>query len=102
LVPKQHGKGRALAAEVMIANPAIRALVRDNKSHQIMSIIQTGAQVGMKTMNQSLFELYRNGTVSFDDAIAHTSDESDFHRLMERAGIGGAGQGLSASGRRSR
>ncbi|MFT4841492.1 MAG: twitching motility protein PilT [Planctomycetota bacterium] len=103
LVPKQHGKGRALAAEVMIATPAIRALVRDNKSHQIMSIIQTGAQSGMKTMNQSLFDLYRNGTVSYDDAIAHTSDETDFQRLMERAGIGGgAGAGMGGSARRGR
>ena len=93
LVPKQHGKGRALAAEVMIASPAIRALVRDNKSHQIMSIIQTGAQIGMRTMNQSLFELYRNGTISFEDAMAHTSDEADFQRLMERAGAGSAGGG---------
>jgi twitching motility protein PilT len=93
LVPKQHGKGRALAAEVMIASPAIRALVRDNKSHQIMSIIQTGAQIGMRTMNQSLFELYRNGTISFEDAMAHTSDEADFQRLMVRAGAGSAGGG---------
>ena len=91
----------ALAAEVMIANPAIRALVRDNKSHQIMSILQTSAQFGMKTMNQSLFELYRAGTVSLEDAIAHTSDESDFQRLMERAGITGAGSSLVGSGRRS-
>ena len=93
LVPKQHGKGRALAADVMIASPAIRALVRDNKSHQIMSIIQTGAQIGMRTMNQSLFELYRNGTISLEDAMAHTSDEADFQRLMERAGAGSAGGG---------
>ena len=86
LVPKQHSKGRALAAEVMIANPAIRALIRDNKSHQIMSTIQTGAKVGMKTMNQSLFELYKAGTISYQDAIEHTSDEADFQRLMERNG----------------
>jgi len=103
LVPKQHGKGRALAAEVMIATPAIRALVRDNKSHQIMSIIQTGAQSGMKTMNQSLFDLYRNGIVSYDDAIAHTSDESDFQRMMEREGKGrGAVAGGGRSARRGR
>ena len=70
----------------MIANPAIRALIRDNKSHQIMSTIQTGAKVGMKTMNQSLFELYKAGTISYQDAIEHTSDEADFQRLMERNG----------------
>jgi twitching motility protein PilT len=88
---------------VMIATPAIRALIRDNKSHQIMSIIQTSAQAGMQTMNQSLFDLNRNGTVSYEDAVAHTSDASDFHRLMERAGIGGGvGAGMGGSVRRGR
>ena len=89
LVPRIHGKGRALAAEIMIANPAIRALVRDNKAHQIMSIIQTGGAAGMRTMNQSLFELYRAGTISYEDALEHTGDEADFQRLMERTGAGG-------------
>ena len=104
LVPRQHGKGRALAAEIMIANPAIRALIRDNKSHQIMSTIQTGGQVGMRTMNQSLFELYKQGTISFDDAKRHSSDEADFDRLMDRHGGGSrAGGGYAyGSGRRQR
>jgi twitching motility protein PilT len=86
LVPRMHGKGRVLAAEVMIANPAIRALIRDNKAHQIMSIVQTGGAAGMRTMNQSLFELYRAGAISYEDAIEHTTDEADFQRLMERSG----------------
>jgi twitching motility protein PilT len=90
LVPRQHGKGRALSAEIMIVNPAIRALVRDNKAHQIMSIIQTGGAAGMRTMNQSLFELYRTGVISYDDAIEHCGDEADFQRLMERNGSGAA------------
>ena len=89
LVPRIHGKGRVLAAEVMIVTPAIRALIRDNKAHQIMSTIQTGGASGMRTMNQSLFELYRNGTISYEDALDHTGDEADFQRLMERA-AGGA------------
>jgi len=86
LVPRMHGKGRALAAEIMIVNPAIRALIRDNKSHQIMSIVQTSGAAGMRTMNQSLFELYRAGTISYEDALEHTGDEADFQRLMERSG----------------
>ena len=89
LVPRMHGKGRALAAEIMIVNPAIRALIRDNKAHQIMSIVQTGGAAGMRTMNQSLFELYRAGTISYEDALEHTADEADFQRLMERSGAGG-------------
>jgi twitching motility protein PilT len=90
LVPRIHGKGRVLAAEIMIVNPAIRALIRDNKSHQIMSTIQTGGAAGMRTMNQSLFELYRAGTISYEDALENTGDEADFQRLMERAGGTGA------------
>ncbi|MEC7584897.1 MAG: type IV pilus twitching motility protein PilT [Planctomycetota bacterium] len=86
LVPRATGKGRALAAEIMVCNPAIRALIRDNKAHQIMSIIQTGGAVGMRTMNQSLFELYRAGTVSYEDALEHSGDPADFERLMERSG----------------
>jgi twitching motility protein PilT len=86
LVPRLHGKGRVLAAEIMIVNPAIRALIRDNKAHQIMSTIQTGGAAGMRTMNMSLFELYRNASISYEDAIEHTSDEADFQRLMERSG----------------
>jgi twitching motility protein PilT len=77
----------------MIVNPAIRALIRDNKAHQIMSIIQTGGAAGMRTMNQSLFELYRAGTISYDDALEHTGDEADFQRLMERHGNAAAGAG---------
>jgi len=90
LVPRIHGKGRVLAAEIMVVNPAIRALIRDNKAHQIMSTIQTGGSVGMRTMNQSLFELYRAGTISYEDALEHTGDEADFQRLMERHS-GGSG-----------
>ncbi|MBL9079838.1 MAG: type IV pilus twitching motility protein PilT [Planctomycetes bacterium] len=86
LVPRIHGKGRVLAAEIMIVNPAIRALIRDNKAHQIMSMVQTGGAAGMRTMNQSLFELYRAGTISYEDALEHTGDEADFMRLMERHG----------------
>ncbi|MGE3172816.1 MAG: type IV pilus twitching motility protein PilT [Planctomycetota bacterium] len=95
LVPRATGKGRALAAEIMICNPAIRALIRDNKAHQIMSIIQTGGSIGMKTMNQSLFELYRAGTIGYDEAIEHCHDEADFARLMERAGSASGGRRMS-------
>jgi twitching motility protein PilT len=84
LIPRAQGKGRVLAAEIMVANPAIRALVRENKAHQIPSIIQTGGQFGMKTMNQSIFDLYRAGHVSHEDAREHAPDRAEFDRWMER------------------
>jgi len=90
LVPRVHGNGRVLASEVMIVNSAIRAMIRDNKAHQIMSTIQTGGAMGMKTMNQSLFDLYRAGSISYEDALERTSDEEDFKRLLERVGGGNA------------
>jgi len=84
LIPRASGKGRAMAAEIMVANPAIRALVRDDKAHQMTSIIQTGAQVGMRTMNQSLYELYRSGAVTYEEAQQHAPDANEFQRLVQR------------------
>ncbi len=84
LLPKANGRGRALACEIMIANPAIRALIRDNKAHQIYSIIQTSGKIGMKTMNQSLYELYRGNVVDYEDALAVAPDATEFSRLVRR------------------
>jgi twitching motility protein PilT len=70
LIPKRSGQGRTLALELLIPNPAIRNLIREDKVHQIYSMMQTGqSKFGMQTMNQSLFELYTKGLISYDDAI---------------------------------
>jgi twitching motility protein PilT len=84
LLPRANGRGRVLACEVMIANAAIRALIRDNKAHQIYSLLQTGGKFGMKTMNQSLFELYQANFITFDEAMGHTSDPDDLKRTFQR------------------
>ena len=84
LVPKADSRGRALAAEIMIANQAVRALIRDDKAHQIASIIQTGGKYGMKTMNQSLFELYRSHLITFDEALSRSMDPDDLKRIFPR------------------
>ncbi|MEO0479249.1 MAG: type IV pilus twitching motility protein PilT [Planctomycetota bacterium] len=84
LLPRSSGKGRALAAEVMIVSPAVRALIRDNKSHQIHSLIQTGGQYGMRTMNQSIYELYRAGVVDYEDAAHASPDLGELERLMQK------------------
>jgi twitching motility protein PilT len=97
LVPLAQGKGRALAAEVMVANSAIRALIRDNKTHQIASIIQTSAATGMKTMNQAVYEIYRSGSITHDDAMAYCTDATDMERLLQRSGAKGA---ASSTGKR--
>ncbi|MBI3819131.1 MAG: type IV pilus twitching motility protein PilT [Planctomycetes bacterium] len=84
LLQRATGRGRALAAELMVVNPAIRALIRENKAHQMYSLIQIGGKQGMKTMNQSLAELYRTNLVSYDDALASSSDPNDLNQLLRR------------------
>jgi twitching motility protein PilT len=85
LLPLRNGKGRVLCAEVMVANSAIRSLIREDKAHQIYSVIQTQAKLGMRTMNQSLFEVYKKGLVSYEDAIASSSDPEDLKRTFQKA-----------------
>jgi twitching motility protein PilT len=84
LLPRSQGKGRALASEIMLVNPAIRALIRDDKGHQVYSIIQTSGKLGMKTMNQSLFELYRASLVTYEDCLSVSQDRTEFQRLVGR------------------
>ena len=84
LLPRASGRGRVLAAEILVCTPAVRALVRDDKAHQIYSIIQTGGKHGMRTMNQSLYELYRAGLVTYDDALARSGDPDDLKQTFQR------------------
>lgn len=84
LIPSASGSGRTLALEVLIANSAVRALIRDDKAHQIYSIIQTGGKKGMKTMNHSLCELVHRRLITVEQALTHTSDMEDLKRNLAR------------------
>jgi twitching motility protein PilT len=84
LLPKAEGKGRILAAEMMVATPAIRSLIRDSKIHQIYSSIQTGGKMGMKTMNQALFDLYKTRQITHETAMSYTSDPEDLSRIFQK------------------
>ena len=83
LIPKVGG-GRVLAMEIMVATPAIRAIVRDDKIHQLYSMIQSGQKYGMKTMNQSLAELYTSGKVTINDAMNHSGDPQELSEMLAR------------------
>lgn len=83
LLPKSTG-GRVLATEVMIANHAIRSLIREAKTHQIYSAIQTGQKEGMCTMNKALYELCLKGDISQELAILRTTEPQDLERLFKR------------------
>jgi twitching motility protein PilT len=85
LLPLAQGRGRALAAEIMLATSAIRALIRDGKAHQIYSQIQTGGRLGMKTMSQSLAELVRSNRVAMQVAEQSISDPSELRTLVRAA-----------------
>ncbi|MBI2931422.1 MAG: type IV pilus twitching motility protein PilT [Planctomycetes bacterium] len=84
LIPKSNGKGRILATEIMIANSAIRSLIRENKAHQVYSVIQTSGKLGMKTMNQSLYDLYKAGHLTYEDALQVSSDQEDLKKTFQR------------------
>lgn len=81
LIPRVNG-GRVLAAEIMIANPAIKSLIRDNKVHQIPNIIQTGASEGMISLDKVLAELVSRGEISLEDALTWSIDPKSLKMMV--------------------
>lgn len=93
LLPRKDGNGRVLSVEVMVPNPAIRNLIREDKIHQIYSIMQTGQnKFGMQTMNQSLYDLYIRGIITRDDAIGRSTTPDELTSMISRGGITGGGK----------
>ncbi len=83
LIPKMGG-GRVVALEIMVCTPAIRALIRDDKIHQMYSMIQSGQKYGMKTMNQSLAELYLAGKISLNDSMSYSHNPQELGEMLSR------------------
>jgi len=84
--PSLENLGRVPAVEIMIATPGIRNLVREAKTHQIHTAIQTGAQYGMQTMDQSLYSLYSRRLVSLENALARAIYPDELRKIIERGG----------------
>jgi twitching motility protein PilT len=82
LLPKTKGKGRVVAAEIMMCTPAIRAVIRDEKIHQIYSLMQAGKKHGMQTMNDALQMLYVKGEVTLEEALKHSGDPNELLRAV--------------------
>ena len=78
------GGGRVLALEIMVCTPAIRALIRDDKIHQMYSMIQSGQKYGMKTMNQSLAEQYLTGKISLNDGMSYSQNPQELGEILSR------------------
>jgi len=98
LVPKADGKGRAAAFELMLMNPAISNLIRENKSYRIDSTIQTSAHQGMILLDDWLFRLYQQGTINFADMMAYAKDVNFLQKKVQEGG----GPDAAAAGAKSK
>ncbi len=104
LLPRADGRGRAMALEILVPNPAIRNLIREDKVHQIYSMMQTGqGKYGMQTFNQALASLYHKRLITMDVAIQRSSNADELRDLIEHgAGLNsGNGGAPGASGKPS-
>jgi twitching motility protein PilT len=82
LVQKASGRGRSMAAEILVVTPAIRALIRDDKVHQIYSSMQAGKKFGMQTLNDALYALYMARDITLDEALRVTGAPDEFLRMI--------------------
>ena len=103
LLPKATGRGRVMAAEILVVTPAIRALVRDDKVHQIYSSMQAGKKYGMQTLNDALYQLYMAREVTADECLRVSGDPTEFQRMIgqlpEDDGSGKPAAGKPGAGR---
>jgi twitching motility protein PilT len=103
-VPKKNPKpgefGRVMAQELMVITPAIANLIREGKTSQIYSAIQTGGKLGMQTLEKVLADLYKAGTISLEAAMSKTSKPDELQRLIAGGGApptpAGAKPGVNA------
>ena len=99
LLPKAGGTGRVAALEILVATPAIRNLIRDDKIHQIYGTMQTGQEkLGMQTMNQSLSRLVDKRVITRDEALATSSHRDELITLLERGSMARAAGAMAGAG----
>jgi twitching motility protein PilT len=84
LIPRKDGRGRVLGMEILIATPAIRNMIREEKVHQIYSAMQAGQKFGMQTMNQALSDHYLRGRISRQEAVSRSLYPDELLRLIEQ------------------
>ena len=82
LLPKAKGRGRAMAAEILVITPAIRALIKDNKIEQIKGMMQAGKKYGMQTLNDALYQLYMSREVAVEECLRVSGDPNEFLRMI--------------------
>ena len=96
LIPTADGNGRCVAAEVLVPTPAVRNLIREGKTHQIYSALQTGGQYGMQTMDASLAHLVRDSQITLAVAESRSTNPAELRRILAGAPVPVAGEALAA------
>jgi twitching motility protein PilT len=84
LLPRARGRGRVMAAEILVMTAAMRALFRDDKVHQIYSMMQSGKKFGMQTLNDALYQLYQAREVTDEECLRVSGDPNEFLRMIGR------------------
>ncbi len=84
LIPRQRGGGRSMVAEVLVCTPAVKAVVREGKTHQIYSLMQAGQKFGMQTMNQGLMMAVQDKQISIEEALNRSSDANELEQMLSK------------------
>ena len=82
LVPRDDGKGRIAAVEIMLANPAVRNLIREGKIHQLPNAIRTNSRIGMQLLDQALVSLHKDGAINTENVYAFCNDPDETEKLV--------------------
>jgi twitching motility protein PilU len=95
LIPRKEGKGRAAAVEIMLNSPLIQDLIFKGEVHEIKSIMAKSKELGMQTFDQHLFELYENGSISYEDALRNADSVNELRLMIKLHGKEAKGKDLS-------
>jgi len=87
LIPRHRGGGRTMCAEVLVCTPAVRAVIREGKIHQVYSLMQAGQRHGMQTMNQALYAACMKHEISRQQALERSSDVKELEQMFEKRGL---------------
>ena len=87
LIPNSHGPGRAMCSEVLVATPAIRAVIREGKTHQIYSLMQAGQKHGNQTMNMALLQAIQDRQLTAEDAMEHSTDPTELESMLRKVSV---------------
>ena len=90
LVPRIDGKGRRVAMEILLGTPLVQDYIRDGEIHKLKEVMKDSTQLGMKTFDQSLFELYQAGEISYDDALRYADSQNEVRLKIKLANSGDA------------